>query len=111
MIQLYARNEIKNKHGKAIYYFSKSTGNTELDKFKNSYIFNKDSKEYTIQGKNDTLTCIVDYNDSEHEENCGHFMKVFNSLGELIEDTFPGFELQDDSQISAEEVLQDLGLL
>jgi hypothetical protein len=38
-------------------------------------------------------------------------MKVFNSLGELIEDTFPGLELQDDSQISAEEVLQDLGLL
>ena len=59
----------------------------------------KDSKEYIIQGKNDKLTCIVDYNDSEHEENCGYFMKVFNSLGELIEDTFPGFELQDDSQI------------
>lgn len=111
MKHLYSRNEIMNKHGKPIYYFSRSAGNTELEKFKNSYIFNKDSKEYNIQSKNDTLTCIVDYNDSEHEENCGYFMKVFNSLGELIEDTFPGFELEDDSQISAEEVLQDLGLL
>lgn len=111
MIHLFGRNEIMNKHGKPIYYFSRSAGNTELEKFKNSSIFNGDSKEYNIQGKNDTLTCIVDYNDSEHEENCGYFMKVFNSLGELIEDTFPGFELQDDSEISAKEVLQDLGLL
>ena len=51
MKHLYSRSEIMNKHGKPIYYFSRSRGNTELEKFKNSYIFNKDSKEYTIQGK------------------------------------------------------------
>lgn len=38
-------------------------------------------------------------------------MKVFNQLGELLEDTFASYELYDDSQESVEEVLVDLGLL
>jgi hypothetical protein len=111
MMHLYNKNEIVNKHGKPIYYFSRSKGNTELEKFKNSTIYDKNDSEYIIQGKNDLLTCIVNYNESEHSENCGYFMKVFNSLGELIEDTFQGLELYDDTKASVEEILIDLDLL
>jgi hypothetical protein len=38
-------------------------------------------------------------------------MKVFNSLGELIEDTFPGIELYDNGEQSVRELLSDLDLL
>ena len=110
-MKTYSRNEIMNKWGKPIYYFSKSPGNTDLEKFKNSFIYNQNSSEYIIQSKNDTFTCVVDYNDSENPDNCGYFMKVFNQLGELVEDTFASYELYDDSKESVEEVLVDLGLL
>lgn len=110
-MRLYSKNEIVNKHGKPIYHFSRSVGKTELEKFKNSTIYDKKCEEYIIQGKNDILTCIVDYNDSEHSEQCGYYMKVFNSLGELIEDTFPGIELYDNDNQSVRELLSDLDLL
>jgi hypothetical protein len=110
-MRLYSKNEIVNKHGKPIYHFSRSVGKTELEKFKNSTIYDKKCEEYTIQGKNDILTCIVDYNDSEHSEHCGYYMKVFNSLGELIEDTFPSTELYDSGDQAVKELLIELNLL
>jgi len=108
-MELFSKDEIINKHGKPVYYFSKSIGNTDLEKFKNSYLFNDKIIEYTIQGKNDIYACFVEYNRSEHRENCGWFMKVFNTAGELIEDTFPKAKLHNKSQKSAEEVLVSLG--
>ncbi len=110
-MKTYSRGEIVNKHGKFIAYFSKSTGSNDLEKFKNSFIYNQNIKEYVVKVKNDVLSCFVEYNLDTHRENCGYFMKVFNSLGELIEDTFPGYSLYDDSQESVEEVLTDLNLL
>ena len=110
-MKLYNRNEIINKFGKPIYYFSNSIGNTDLEKFKNSFIFNSNITEYKIESDTNMLSCFVDYNESEHSENCGYFMKVFNETGEMVEDTFPSYELMDNSKESVEEVLSDLGFL
>lgn len=63
-MQTYRRDEIKNKHGQAIYYWSKQPGNTELEKYTNFKIAMGDnSKEivYIVKGKNgDDITCLVD---------------------------------------------------
>lgn len=98
-MKLYRRDEIVNKHGKYIAYFSKSSGRTDLEKLKNSFIYNENMKEYIIKGKNEMLTCIV---------NSSHGMRVFNSLDELIEDVQ---DLQDGSKESVEQALFDLDLL
>ena len=74
----YRRDEITNKHGQYIAYWSKQKGNTELEKYRN---FSKDGTEYIIPDKQGLdMTCIVD--PSEGPE--GFCLVCFNSLGETI---------------------------
>lgn len=41
-MNFFRRDDIVNKRGQPIHYFSKSPGSTELEKYKNSYISSKD---------------------------------------------------------------------
>lgn len=107
----YSRNEIFNKWEKPIYYFSYAVGNTDLEKFKNSEIFGICIKEYKIEDNNSVFNCFVYYEESDHLENCGYFMKVFNGLGEMIESTAPYYELINDSEECVKKALSDLGFL
>lgn len=111
MLKLYDRSEIVNRYNKPIYMSSNSVGDTDLERYKNSDQSDKKDKEFIIQGKSDVLTCIVWYNSSSHREDRGYYLKVYNSAGELVEDTFPGLQLGSKSKASVEEVLTDLGLL
>lgn len=106
-MKTYRLDEIKNKHSKAIYYFSKAEGKTELEKFKNSFIYDKNCKEYVVEKNGDVLTCFIEYNETSDGSNDGWFVKVFNSNGELIEDSFPGIELEDDSLEALEIFLEE----
>lgn len=77
-MKYYSREEIINKHGKYIPYFSKSEGNTELEKFKNSPLY--DSDKYTEYIIDDKFTCFIYYIASQKI----YGIDVFNELGELI---------------------------
>jgi hypothetical protein len=100
-------DEIVNKHGKHVSYFSKAEGRTDLEKFKNSFIYDKNCKEYVVEKNGDRLTCFVEYNETSDGSNDGWFAKVFNSNGELIEDSFPGLELEDSSLEALEIFLEE----
>lgn len=110
-MKTFTRNEIINKHGKFIPYFSKSNGSTELEKFKNSFVYNSTDSIYEVtNSKGVKLTCVARFNGSSHQEDNGYFMMVFNDQGELIEDTFPGCMLHDNSLESIEQLLTDFDL-
>jgi hypothetical protein len=77
----YRKDEILNKHGVYIAYWSKQKGNTELEKFKN---FQSGDTEYIIKDKNgNDIICMV--NPTEGPE--GHILVAFNHLGETIINT------------------------
>jgi len=74
----YTRNEIENKHGQYIAYWSKQKGNTELEKYRN---FDSTGIEFIIPDKNGLdMTCIV----SPEEGPEGYYLVCFNNLGETI---------------------------
>ena len=76
----YTRNEIENKHGQYIAYWSKQKGNTELEKFRN-FIKGGSGIEFTIPDKQGLdMTCIV----SQDEGPEGYYLVCFNNLGETI---------------------------
>jgi hypothetical protein len=81
-MKLYSRNEIVNKHGQPIYYWSKQKGNTELEKYKNFIGFtNNKFNEFIIKDKNNLdMTCIVNTNQGPE----GYYLVCFNHLGETI---------------------------
>ena len=111
-MRLFTKEELFNKHGKGIMHFSNANGNTELEKYKNSFVRSGTDIEYTIQGKNELLTCIVRYNQTSHGgEDDGYYALVFNSLGELILDSFPGCMLYDETIDSVKEFLGDEDLI
>ncbi len=73
----YSFNEIQNKHGQPIYYFSKQKGNTELEKCIN-FINQMNSKFIRFDSQtvsSGDITCIV-------SPDCD--CQVFNSLGEKV---------------------------
>jgi hypothetical protein len=111
-MRLFKKEELFNKHGQMIVYFANAEGNNDLEKYRNSFIRSDDDIEYTIQGKNELLTCIVRYNQTSHGgEDDGHYALIFNSLGELILDSFPGCVLYDETIDSLKEFLGDEGLI
>lgn len=76
-MKLYAFNEIQNKHGQPIYYFSKQSGNTELEKCIN---FMNQMGTNFIQFDSPTInsgdiSCIV-----IPDSDC----QVFNNIGEKV---------------------------
>jgi hypothetical protein len=74
----YTRNEIENKHGQYIAYWSKQKGNTELEKYRN---FDSTGIEFIIPDKQGLdMTCIV----SPEEGPEGYYLVCFNNLGETI---------------------------
>ena len=83
-MKTYRKDEIVNKHGQPIYYWSKQPGNTELEKYRNFKIAMGDNSTeigYIIKGKNsDDITCLVD---KEIGPN-GYTLLCFNDLGETI---------------------------
>lgn len=101
---MYRKDQIVNKHGQYIAYWSKQNGNTELEKFRN---FNglSNSTEFIIPDKQgNNITCIVD-NDKGPE---GHILVCFNSLGETILNTDNCYS---NDKYSVEESLQDYNLI
>lgn len=74
----YRFDEIENKHGQYIAYWSKQKGNTELEKFRN---FDSTGIEFIIPDKAGLdMTCIV----SQEEGPEGYGLVCFNHLGETI---------------------------
>jgi hypothetical protein len=112
-MRLFTKEELFNKHGKGIMYFSNAKGNTELEKYKNSFVRSGTDIEYTIQGKNELLTCIVRYNQTSNGgEGDGYYALVFNSLGEFILDGYDDEYILEDETIGAVEAyLEDEGLI
>jgi hypothetical protein len=80
----YRRDEIENKHGQYIAYWSKQKGNTELEKYRNFDIVAHGANtgiEFIIPDKNGLdMTCIV----SQDEGPEGYYLVCFNNLGETI---------------------------
>jgi hypothetical protein len=77
-MKAYRRDEIENKHGQYIAYWSKQKGNTELEKYRN---FDSTGIEFIIPDKNGLdMTCIV----SPDEGPEGYYLVCFNNLGETI---------------------------
>lgn len=108
-------SEIINSHGQPIYNTVNESGNTDLDKTLNYYKNNqiKHTLYNNITDKNnDIIHCLVWYNKSEHKENRGYFVDIFNSIGEKIEMSFRGgIQLHQDDLMSLQEVLTDLDYL
>lgn len=101
MSNLYAFNQIQNRHGQRIYSFSRHKGNTEIEKCIN---FITSMKVKYIQLTSDTHEVgIIDVICTK-----GGF-EVFNSLGEKINeyDDIGGYKPKTIKDI--EEFLNDLG--
>lgn len=82
-MKTYSFDEIENKHGQPIYYWSKQPGNTELEKYKNfiTAMGLTLGTEYTIADKAGLdMTCIVDTKEGPD----GYSLICFNHLGETI---------------------------
>lgn len=87
----YRRDEIENKHGQYIAYWSKQKGNTELEKFRN---FSKGGTEFIIPDKQGLdMTCIVDTEEGPE----GYYLVCFNNLGETIFQTEECYGIDKDS--------------
>lgn len=98
----YTRDEIENKHGQYIAYWSKQKGNTELEKYRN---FNGNGIEFIIPDKKGLdMTCIV----SQEEGPEGYALVCFNSLGETIFQTEDCYAMD---KASVVECLQDYDIL
>lgn len=105
---MYRRDEIINKHGQYIAYWSKQLGNTELDKFlvfESQLHGQPNNTQYIVPDNNgNTITCIV-INTKGSE---GYMLVCFNHLGETI------LNIDDCSYndiYSVEESLQDHNLI
>lgn len=98
-------DELFNSRGQFIGYFSNSNGETELEKYLNSFVYRNDDTQYIVNFNGQEYTCIVRYNDSSHYEDCGYYLMVFNSNGELLHDTFPSYKLYDNTIESVNELL------
>jgi hypothetical protein len=109
-MRTYRFNEIENKHGQAIYYWSKRPGNTELEQYKNfkqeleqNDWLGATTTELTVQDNNgNDITCFVD-NESGPD---GHVLVCFNTLGETILHTD---DCYDTDQFYVIESLSDYG--
>jgi hypothetical protein len=111
-MKTFRRDEIENKHGQYIAYWSKQNGNTELEKYK-KFIqkWNIDSKskltttEHVVKDNNgNDITCYI----SQEEGPDGHALVCFNNLGETILNTNDCYSNDIDSII---ESLSDYGKL
>lgn len=105
----YTRDEIENKHGQYIAYWSKQKGNTELEKYRNfidsENVFNGNGIEFIIPDKQGLdMTCIV----SQEEGPEGYGLVCFNSLGETIFQTEDCYAMDKESIV---ECLQDYDIL
>jgi hypothetical protein len=106
----YRFNEIENKHGQYIAYWSKQPGNTELEKYKNfiQSMYHKDIKsiytEHILQDNNgNDITCYVDNEEGDE----GYILVCFNNLGETILNT----HCYGNEQVDILEVLDSDGIL
>jgi len=100
----YRRDEIENKHGQYIAYWSKQKGNTELEKYKN-FISNQTFNEFIIKDKNGLdMTCIVDTEEGPN----GFILVCFNQLGETIYQTEECFGVD---QVDILETLQSYNII
>ncbi len=81
-MKLYTKNEIVNKHGQYIAYWSKQDGNNEYEKYKNFIKHWPVSNiEHVIpDGNGNMITCLVDTKKGED----GHSLVCFNNLYETI---------------------------
>ena len=105
----YTRDEIENKHGQYIAYWSKQKGNTELEKYRNfiasEKVFNGNGIEFIIPDKQGLdMTCIVDLDESPQ----GYALVCFNHLGETFFQTEDCFS---PDKASIVECLQDYDIL
>jgi hypothetical protein len=101
---MYRRDQIINKHGQYIGYWSKQRGNTEFEKFQN---FNglPNNTQFIIPDKQgNNITCIVD----NVKILDGHMLVCFNHLGETILNTENCYS---NSIYDVEEMLKDYNLL
>lgn len=103
MIKNYTWEEIQN----GSYYFSHARGSTLLEKFKNSQMYHEGVVEWSIVGNGRKFTCLIDCNGSGDEG--GYYMWIFNESGDLVENTFPKWDLPDSSLESAQELMVKLG--
>jgi hypothetical protein len=89
----YKREEIKNKHGQYIAYWSKQKGNTEIEKFRN---FRPDNIELVVTDRQGLdIICSVD----KELGTDGHYLICFNDLGESIFQTEDCYGIDKDSII------------
>lgn len=91
-------DEIQNKHGQPIYYWSKQPGNTELEKYKNfiTAMGQTLGTEFIIPDKAGLdMTCIVDVEEGPE----GYSLICFNHLGETIFQTEDCYNPDRDSVI------------
>lgn len=82
-MKTYRKDEIVNKHGQYIAYWSKQPGNTELEKYRR---IDQDTTEYNqfVDKNGMTLTCFVSNQPASDD---GHILLCFNHLGETILNT------------------------
>ena len=108
----FRRDEIENKHGQYIAYWSKQPGNTELEKYKSfkkkweigSNTTSSSTEYHTPDNNGNDITCFVD----KEEGPDGHILVCFNNLGETILNTNDCYA---DDQYAIEESLSDYGKL
>jgi hypothetical protein len=102
-MRTYRRDEIENKHGQYIAYWSKQPGNTELEKYKN-FIQGMFYTEHIVKDNNgNDITCYVD----NEEGPDGYILVCFNNLGETILNT----NCYGNEQSDILEELDDNGIL
>ena len=97
-MKTYRKDEIVNKHGQYIAYWSKQPGNTELEKYRR---IDRDTTEYNqfVDKVGMTLTCFVSNQQSSED---GHILVCFNHLGETILNTN---DCQDNHEDCVDELL------
>lgn len=104
-MKTYTRNEIENRHGQRIYYFSKQAGNTELEKCIN---FNK-----LMNAKFEILTTKTinsgDISILLIKGGTGCVFEVFNDIGEKVGECEPNYKPK--SILDMQEDLEDLGFI
>lgn len=106
-MKAYKREEIENKHGVYIPYWSKQPGSTEFEKWKNfNNLPNSKYIEFVIPDKHgNDMNCFI-YN--EEGPNGCYLLTCFNSLGETILDTDDCYHNDRNNVL---ESLKDYGIL
>lgn len=95
-MKTYSKDEILNRHGQPIYYFSKQSGNTELEKCIN--FINKMGTEYSkydVDTTTGTISIILEPG----------YLQVFNSIGEKVGE----YEIDEEYSHDITEILGDMG--